>query len=63
MALEEKGCTSGRNPEESEMFWNQIMLEHALFIRGMLYPVECELIETADKFAGEYCRLLEEAEK
>ena len=63
MALEEKGCTSGRNPEESEMFWNQIMLEHALFIRGMLDPVECELIETADKFAGEYCRLLEEAEK
>lgn len=61
--LQENCCTSGRNPKESEMFWNQIMLEHALFIRGMLDPVECELIETADKFAGEYCRLLEEAEK
>ena len=39
------------------------MMEHALFIRGLLDPTECELLETADMFAGDYCRLLEEAEK
>ena len=46
---------------KTEQFWNQIMMEHALFIRGLLDPTECELLETADKFAGDYCRLLEEA--
>ena len=46
---------------ETEMFWNQIMMEHALFIRGLLDPTECELVGTADTFAGDYCRLLEEA--
>ncbi len=51
------------NIRETELFWNQIMMEHALFIRGLLDPTECELLETADMFAGDYCRLLEEAEK
>ena len=37
------------------------MMEHALFIRGLLDPTEDELIETADTFAGDYSRLLEEA--
>ena len=49
--------------KEAELFWNQIMMEHALFIRGLLDPMECELVETADCFAGDYCRLLEEARK
>ena len=44
-----------------ELFWNQIMMEHAQFIRGLLDPTECELMETADNFADEYCRLLETA--
>ena len=48
---------------ETERFWNQIMMEHALFIRGLLDPTECELIETANAFAGDYSRLLEEARK
>ncbi|MDD6066972.1 MAG: DUF2935 domain-containing protein, partial [Firmicutes bacterium] len=39
------------------------MMEHAAFIRGLLDPTECELMETADNFAGDYCRLLEEARK
>ena len=47
--------------KEIEIFWNQIMMEHALFIRGLLDPTECELVGTADTFAGDYCRLLEEA--
>lgn len=52
---------SSENMVETELFWNQIMMEHALFIRGLLDPTECELVETADTFAGDYCRLLEEA--
>ena len=37
------------------------MMEHALFIRGLLDPTEVKLIETADKFAAEYQELLEKA--
>lgn len=62
-ALEEKGCMPLQDMKEAELFWNQIMMEHALFIRGLLDPTECELMETADHFAGDYCRLLEEARK
>ena len=40
-------------------FWNRIMMEHALFIRGLLDPSEEKLIGTADQFAGEYEKLLE----
>ena len=39
------------------------MMEHAQFIRGLLDPTECELMETADGFAENYCRLLEEAKE
>ncbi|MDB8709719.1 DUF2935 domain-containing protein [Mediterraneibacter gnavus] len=60
-ALEENSCMPFQDLKEAEMFWNQIMMEHALFIRGLLDPTECELIETADTFAGDYCRLLEAA--
>lgn len=44
-----------------EMFWNQIMMEHAQFIRGLLDPREYELMDTADGFAKDYGKLLEEA--
>lgn len=44
-----------------ELFWNQIMMEHALFIRGLLDPSEEELITTADNFAHEYKKLLQDA--
>lgn len=47
--------------KQVELFWNQIMMEHALFIRGLLDPTEEELILTADNFAKEYKKLLEEA--
>lgn len=46
-----------------EIFWNQIMMEHALFIRGLLDPSEEELIATADSFAKEYRELLSEAKR
>ena len=59
--LEKKGRVSAPDLRNLELFWNQIMMEHAQFIRGLLDPTECELIETADGFAEDYCRLLEEA--
>ena len=40
-------------------FWNRIMMEHALFNRGLLDPSEEALIAAADGFAGDYRRLLE----
>lgn len=40
-----------------ETFWNQIMMEHALFIRGLLDPSEEQLIDTADGFADDYKKL------
>lgn len=50
-----------QNIYETEAFWNQIMMEHAWFIRGLLDPSEPELIETANEFSKDYARLLEEA--
>lgn len=50
-----------QNMKQVELFWNQIMMEHALFIRGLLDPTENELIVTADNFAKDYEKLLEEA--
>ena len=44
-----------------EDFWNQIMMEHALFIRGLLDPSEAQLIQTANEFAMDYEALLETA--
>lgn len=50
------GCQELR---DQELFWNRIMMEHALFIRGLLDPTEEELIKTSDHFAADYRRLLE----
>ena len=52
---------NSQNMKQEELFWNQIMMEHALFIRGLLDPTENELITTADNFAKDYQKLLEEA--
>ena len=49
--------------KDVEVFWNQIMMEHALFIRGLLDPSEEELIATSNEFAMQYKKLLEEARK
>ena len=45
---------------EQELFWNNIMKEHAEFIRGLLDPTEKELIITANKYAEEYEAILEQ---
>ncbi len=47
--------------KQVELFWNQIMMEHAEFIRGLLDPTQGELISVANEFANEYKELLEEA--
>ena len=59
--LVQKGRLPEQNMREVELFWNQIMMQHAQFIRGLLDPTECTLMETADGFADDYCRLLEAA--
>lgn len=57
--LEREGDLPDRVVKDSECFWNQIMMEHAQFIRGLLDPCETELFCAADGFAEEYCKLLE----
>lgn len=48
---------------QTEQFWNRIMMEHALFIRGLLDPSEEDLIQTSHAFATEYACLLEKSRK
>ncbi|WP_310603422.1 DUF2935 domain-containing protein [Anaerosporobacter sp.] len=59
--LEEGMVDTKEDMKNVELFWNQIMMEHALFIRGLLDPTENELIMTADDFAHQYALLLTEA--
>lgn len=57
--LLQEGCLSQCAMKEKECFWNRIMMEHAMFIRGLLDPCETELFHSADGFAKDYCELLE----
>jgi len=59
----ESGQNPNENLRETELFWDQIMMEHAQFIRGLLDPTEAELIRTANNFANEYADLLGEAKQ
>lgn len=61
--LEREGALPNSSMKETECFWNRIMMEHAMFIRGLLDPCETELFNTADKFADDYCELLERCKK
>ncbi len=61
--LQQNKCDSYESLYETENFWNRIMMEHALFIRGLLDPSEDTLIDTADGFAEDYKKLLEMAKK
>lgn len=56
--LEKNGFLDNRSMKDAECFWNQIMMEHAMFIRGLLDPSETELFDSADRFADEYRELL-----
>jgi hypothetical protein len=52
-----------REALEQEAFWNQIMAEHAKFIRGLLDPTEIALFNTADSFGHEFDKLTIEAKE
>lgn len=56
----ENGESPDTNVKETELFWDQIMMEHALFLKGLLDPTEGDLINTSNKFAQEYATLLEQ---
>ncbi|CUP64543.1 DUF2935 domain-containing protein [Clostridium baratii] len=49
------------NIRKTEIFWDDKMMEHALFIRGLLDPKENKLINKADEFAEKFNELLEKA--
>ncbi|MGN0508536.1 MAG: DUF2935 domain-containing protein, partial [Ruminococcus sp.] len=57
--LERDGDITDESMKNTECFWNRIMMEHAMFIRGLLDPTEKELMNTADGFAKEYSALLD----
>ena len=60
--LQNRVDIDSNDARETELFWDQIMMEHSLFIRGLLDPSEDDLIETADEFADTFKELLEEAQ-
>ena len=60
--LENRVDIDAKDARETELFWDQIMMEHALFIRGLLDPSEEALIDTADEFADEFKDLIEIAQ-
>ena len=51
------------NIVEDTEFWNRLMEEHALFIRGLLDPTEKKLIKTANDFAELFKKIIEESAK
>ncbi|MGN1116520.1 MAG: DUF2935 domain-containing protein [Candidatus Ornithomonoglobus sp.] len=59
----ENGSLTDDLMKNNEQFWNRIMMEHAMFIRGLLDPSEAELIKTSDTFANEYAALLEQSRR
>lgn len=56
--IENKEVLSRNYLYEQEVFWNNIMKEHAEFIRGLLDPSEENLILTADQYAEEYKKII-----
>jgi len=54
----EMGKSIEVDPKGQERFWNEIMMEHALFIRGILDPSEKELISLINDYVTSYKELL-----
>lgn len=59
MQLEHENCKEIQYANPDEAFWNHIMLEHALFMRGLLDPSENKYIVQANTFAEQYAELLD----
>lgn len=60
LILEKNGDLTCRDMKDMECFWNQIMMEHAMFIRGLLDPCETKLIDSAEEFTAEFAKLLQQ---
>lgn len=58
LKLENRSFMTRNDLHEQELFWNNIMKEHAEFIRGLLDPSEEKLILTADRYADDYNSIL-----
>lgn len=56
--VERREMLTNKYIEEQEIFWDNIMMEHAEFIRGLLDPSEKNLIQTANQYANEYEMIL-----
>lgn len=48
---------------EEEIFWNKIMAEHSMFIRGLLDPTEEDLLNMSNMFAINFNELTKEAKQ
>ena len=59
----ERGTFQKNCSRTVDVLWNQIMMEHAEFIRGLLDPTEGELIGTANDFANDFWELLNKAKE
>lgn len=60
--LEHRVDIDYKDARQTQLFWDQIMMEHALFIRGLLDPSEENLINTANEFADIFKALIESAQ-
>lgn len=60
--LENRVDIDSKDVRETELFWDQIMMEHSQFIRGLLDPTEDDLIDTADEFADVFNDLMQEVQ-
>lgn len=56
--LENRTVLTRNDIYQQEIFWNNIMKEHAQFIRGLLDPSEENLIMIANKYANDYKSIL-----
>lgn len=56
--IENREMLTSSDLYEQELFWNNIMREHAEFIRGLLDPSEQELILMSDRFSNDYEAIL-----
>lgn len=56
----ENNQTIEGDKEGQRRFWNEIMMEHALFIRGLMDPSESKVIHEANEFAKHYQELMQE---
>ena len=60
------GTEQGDPPPDlsrTEVFWNRDMLEHSLFIRGMLDPSENDLVRKANDFALNFAELQKQSQQ